>query len=290
MRPRYSFSSRRNRRIDKIKKQRQKYPDILKKIVDTSDIILEILDARFPEKTRNKEVEKEISKQNKKLIYVLNKADLVGKTKIQGYNYLIPNIIISCKDRKGIKRLRNLIKIISKTIDKKEKKSIKGEKIIESDGDQRIKVGVIGYPNTGKSSLLNILVGKRSAGVGSEAGFTKGLQKIKLTEEIVLIDSPGVIPQEEYSQTEKQKIAQHTIVGGRSYTQVKDPEIVVHSLMKEFPGVLEAYYKISAENDSEKLIEKLGKTKGFLKKAGKVDEDKTARFILKEWQEGKIKV
>lgn len=289
MRPRYSFSSRRNRRIDKIKKQRQKYPDILKKLVSISDIILEILDARFPEKTRNKEIEKEILKQNKKLIYVLNKADLIEKTKIQEYNYLSPSVIISCTKRKGIKKLRNFIKQISKSIEKKEKKILKGEKIIESE-DNKIKVGVIGYPNTGKSSLLNILVGKSSAGVGSDAGFTKGLQKIKLTEEIVLIDSPGVIPEKEYSQTEESKIAKHTIVGGRSYTQVKEPEIIIHNLMKEFPGILEKYYKIQAESDSEKLIEELGKSKGFFKKGGEVDEDKTARFILKDWQIGKIKL
>ena len=100
-------------------------------------------------------------------------------------HYLSPNIAISCKERTGIKDLRDLLKKLSRKID-----------------SDKVFVGVIGYPNTGKSSLLNILVGKSSAGVGSDAGFTKGLQKIKLTEKIVLIDSPGVIPKEKYSSKE----------------------------------------------------------------------------------------
>lgn len=269
-------------------KQKQKYPDIAKKIVDTSDIILEILDARFPEDTRNQELEQEIKNQNKKIIYVLNKSDLTKKTSLKKYKSLSPNAEVSCKNRTGIRNLRDLIKKIAKTIKKRETRELKKDKVVEGE-DKRMKVGVIGYPNTGKSSILNLLAGKKAAGVGSEAGFTKGIQKIRLSADIVLIDTPGIIPEQEYSQTEKQKIAQHTIVGGRSYTQVRDPEIVVQNIIKKFPGILEKHYKIKTNSDSEVLIEELGKKKGFLKKANQVNEDQTARFILKEWQKGRIK-
>jgi len=273
MRVRYSFSSRRNRRTNKIRKQKPKYPDLLKKIVEDSDIILEILDARFPEETRNHEIEEEIAQKNKKLIYVFNKSDLTKKQNLKNFNYLSPNVSISCRDRIGIKKLRDLLKILSKKIT-----------------SEKVFVGVIGYPNTGKSSLLNILIGKASAGVGSDAGFTKGLQKIRLTDRITLIDSPGVIPKGKYSSKEKEKIADHTMVGGRSYTQVKEPEMVIHNIIKQFPGVLEDYYKIKAEGDSELLIEELGKKRGFMKKGNKVNEDKASREILKDWQKGKIKL
>jgi ribosome biogenesis GTPase A len=273
MRVRYSFSSRRTRKIGKIRKQRPKYPDLLKKIVEDSQIILEILDARFPEETRNHAIEEEIIQKNKKIIYVLNKSDLTTKKNIKNFDYLSPKVIISCKERFGIKELRDLLKKISKKID-----------------SEKVFVGVVGYPNTGKSSLLNILVGKSSAGVGSDAGFTKGLQKIKLTEKITLIDSPGVIPKEKYSSKEKKKIAEHTIVGGRSYTQVKEPEMVIHNIMKSYPGILEEHYKIKAEGDSELLIENFGKKNGFMKRGGKVNEDKAARQILKDWQMGEIKI
>ena len=104
MRPRYSFSSRRTRRTKKMSKQRQTYPELIKKIIENSDIILEVLDARFPEKTRNKEIEKEIIQLNKKIIYVLNKSDLTKSRKLKAYNYLSPNVAVSCVKRKGIKR------------------------------------------------------------------------------------------------------------------------------------------------------------------------------------------
>lgn len=281
MRVRYSFSSRRTGHIEKINKQRQKYPSIAKKIVDSSDIILEVLDARFIEDTRNVELEQVIKRKGKIIIYVLNKSDLIDVKKIKKKDLvdLHPNVFVSCNSRNGSKDLREKIKIESKKIKEPVDKRF-----------DKITVGVIGYPNTGKSSLINLLIGKSSAGTGAEAGFTKGIQKLKLTSEIVLLDSPGVIPDKEYSGEKKEAIAKHAKVGGRSYSQVKDPEFVVAKLMEEFPNVLEKFYKIKAKKDSEILFEELGRKKSFLKKGDKVNVDQTARFILRDWQEGKIKI
>jgi ribosome biogenesis GTPase A len=66
--------------------------------------------------------------------------------------------------------------------------------------------------------------------------------------------------------------------------------MVINDLVREYPGIIELHYKIDCKGDSERLIEELGKKRGFLKRGGEVEEDKTARFILKEWQEGKIKI
>lgn len=274
MRQRYSFSSRHTGNIENIKKKKEKYPELLKKIIDESDIILEVLDARFPEETRNYEVENEIRKKNKVIIYVINKSDLI-KNEAQFNKNLYPKILVSCKNKKKIGKLRNLIKQITKKMRNEKGKTV---------------AGVIGYPNTGKSSLINSLIGKSSAGTGAEAGFTKGLQKIKLSKEIILLDSPGVIPQKEYSPHQKEKISKHAKIGGRSFSQVKEPDIIVASLMREYPQTLEKFYDIDAEGDSEIFIERLGRKKGFLKKGGLVDEDRTARAILKDWQEGRIRV
>ena len=258
-----------------MRKQRGKYPELIIKIIQDSDIILEILDARFIEETRNLEIEGEIIKQDKKLIYVLNKSDLLLNPKLKKIN-LSPSILISCKKRGEIKKLRNLIKISSKKIKKQ--------------FEEKIIVGIIGYPNTGKSSLINLLIGKNSAGVGSEAGFTRGIQKLRLDEDIMLLDSPGVIPEEKYSHTEKEKISKQTIAGGRSYSQVKDPELVVAKLILDYPQILEKFYNIQTQGDSEILIEELGRKKGFLKKGGFVDENRTAKFILRDWQTGEIRI
>ena len=272
VKPRYSFSSRHNRRIENIRKQKKKYPSIAEKIVEDADIVLEVLDARFIDETRNKELEKKIKEKKKKLIYILNKSDLAKK---KNFNKT-PKVFVSCKDRNGIKKLRDLIKQ-------------EARKVVRKD-NEKVAVGVVGYPNTGKSSLINLLIGKSSAGTGSDAGFTKNIQKLKLSEDVVLLDSPGVIPESEYSAVDKEKISKQTKLGGRSYSQVKEPEMVIDSLVKEFPNVLEDFYGVKEKGNSEILLEEVGRKKGFMKKGGIVDEDKTARMILKDWQTGKIKI
>jgi ribosome biogenesis GTPase A len=290
MRKRYSFSSRRTGRIGNIKKQRQKYPNLAEKIVEISDIVLELLDARFFQETRNLGVEELVKKRGKKIIYVVNKVDLIDNLKKQEIKQsLKPVVLVSCKERKGVAELRDFIKLIAKRVERKENKIFKKSKVVKEESD-KVKVGIIGYPNTGKSSLLNLLIGRASLGVGSEAGFTKGIQKIKLSKDIVLLDSPGVIPKEHYSNSEVLKIANQTIFGGRSYNQIKEPDIAVQNLMLKFPNVLERTYKIEANGDSEILLNELGKRKGFLKKGGFVNEDQTARFVIKDWQEGKIEI
>ena len=272
MKPRFSQSSRHTGHLQNIRKQKKKFPAQLDRVIKESDILLEIIDARFISQTINPEINELIKKQNKKIIHVLNKADLVDKFSKPELASVIPYSIVSCRERKGVKTLRNKIKFLARSIQK-----------------EKIFVGVIGYPNTGKSSLINALVGKSSAGTGQEAGFTKGIQKLKLTNKIFLLDSPGVIPKTEYSTSEIDKISKQVMVNARSYNQVRDPEMVVAVLMQESPEILENYYSIDSEKNSEKLLEELGNKKHFFKKGCEVDFDKTARFILKEWQSGKIK-
>lgn len=285
----YTYSSHRTRQIEKIAKQRVKYPQVAKNIVDTSDIILQVLDARFIEETRNLALEEEIEKQGKKIIYVLNKGDLIGRKsldKIKGKIY--PYVLVSCINKTGIKALRQLIKRLAKTVEKRERREILKDKVVQGE-DHRLKVGVIGYPNAGKSSLLNILAGKAAAGVGADAGFTRNVQKIRLSDDIILVDAPGVIPESHYSLTDKEKIANHTLAGGKSYTQIKEPDMVVMQLFKKHKEALQKFYNSEAE-DSDDLIEHVGNERGLLKKGGLVNEDSAARSILKDWQFGKIKV
>ncbi|HLC77593.1 MAG TPA: GTPase [Candidatus Nanoarchaeia archaeon] len=271
MRPRYSFSSRRTGHIENMRKQRKKFPSIAEQILNESDIIIEVLDARFISDTKNPEIEAFIKARDKKIIYAINKADLIDEKNIEVI--LEKSVLVSCKTRNGINQLRNIIKIISS--------QLKKDKVV---------VGVLGYPNTGKSSLINSLIGKKSAPSSSQAGYTKALQKLKLMDGIVLLDSPGVIPKNEYSGVESKKIAQHAKVGARTYSNVRDPEQIITEIMREFPGLLEEHYNILTNGDSETLIEKLGEKKSFYKKGSEIDADKVSRFILKEWQEGKIKI
>ena len=275
MRVRYSFSSRRTGIIEGGNKHREAFPKLAQEVIRISDLVLEIIDARFIEETRNLELEDYVLAQNKKLMFVFNKADLVNRKEIEktiNEKNLKPYAIISCKTFMGKRDLRNRIKM-----------EIKKLKI------ERAHVGIVGYPNTGKSSLTNMLIGRKSARVSQQSGFTKGIQKVRLTKEILLLDTPGVIASTDNPATQKEDISEATKISVKTYDKVKEPFIILSQLMRSYPNVFERYYKIKADNDPEVLVEILGKKLHFITKGSQVDINRTARQVLKDWQLGKIK-
>jgi ribosome biogenesis GTPase A len=280
MRQRYSFSARRTGVIEGTNKHKQAFPKLAREVIRISDIILEVLDARFIEETRNPELEEEIKKRDKFLIYVLNKADLVNLAELKRkteLSNLTPYVLFSCTTAIGRKRLRDIIKINVKKLKVKDKY-------------KKAHVGVIGYPNTGKSSLINLLTGRKSAGTSAQAGFTKGIQKIRFKKDILILDTPGVIPENENANLNREDLKKETKISTKTYDKVKEPDFIVSRLIVENPGLFEKFYEIDAEGDAEKLIEQLGRRRGLLKKGNEVDIDRTARAILKDWQKGKIRV
>jgi ribosome biogenesis GTPase A len=126
------------------------YKVMVKDVIKKADILLEVVDARFPDETRNSEVERDIARSKKPFIIVLNKCDLVSKetiekTKIR-LSKIAPTVFVSSKERFGTTMLRHKILEIA---------GIKGRNIL---------VGSLGYPNTGKSSVINGVAGKHKAG------------------------------------------------------------------------------------------------------------------------------
>ena len=260
---------------DFINTHKSSIPTLVDQVINEADIIFEVLDSRFLEKTRNAEIEKRVKKLGKILVYIFNKSDLVdidNMKKEMELNDLKPGLFFSSINRKGAATLRRLIKMQVKKIKK-----------------DAVNVGIIGYPNTGKSSLINLLVGKKVARTSPEAGFTKGVQKIKISEGIYLIDTPGIIPPEEKTYGNRELLVKHSKIGAITWYKAKDPDMIVFEIMKEYPGVLENHYEVDSGGDVESLIEKLGRKFHYLKKGNEVDEDRTAKHILREWQEGRIK-
>jgi len=276
VRIRFSFGSRHTGHLENIRKQRVKYPAVMKQVIDMSDIVLQIIDARFIQETRNLAIESDLKEQGKKLIYVCNKADLIDPKEVPSsiLDSMKPYVFVSAKTKRGASTLRNRIKIEAKRVDIGDKK--------------RVHVGVIGYPNAGKSSVINLIARRGTASISKHAGHTKGLQKIRLIEDVLLIDTPGVIPESLYASDDKQKRIRDTKLGARTYSNVRDPEIVVHALMQDHAQKIESFYEIESHADSEVLLEELGRKKKFLSKGGVVDTDRTARLVLRDWQDGKI--
>ncbi|HII72707.1 TPA: GTPase RsgA [Candidatus Woesearchaeota archaeon] len=237
---------------------------VVNDVIRESDIVLEVLDARFIEHTRNKEIEDKMKRAGKVLIYVINKCDLVQKSQMdKAKRTLKPAVFISAKEHLGTSYLR--------------------EAIMRNAPKDRFKVGVLGYPNTGKSSVINALKGKTAAKTSPISGYTKGLQLIKISTRMYLLDSPGVFP---YREKDESK---HAIIAAKTFQDVKNPEEAALRLLEEKADVVAKYYKMRVSDDPEELLERLAKKLNRLKKGGEPDTYTAARVLLQDWQRGKIK-
>jgi ribosome biogenesis GTPase A len=153
---------------------------------------------------------------------------------------------------------------------------------------KEVHVGIIGYPNVGKSSIINMLTGRGAARTSPRAGFTRGIQKVKLADGLLLLDTPGVMSDEDAAESQKVHLKKHATIGVRTYDSTRHPEFIVAEIMAEHPRVFENHYKIEADGDSEILLQELGKQRKLLRKGGEIDTDRVARIVLKDWQSGAI--
>jgi ribosome biogenesis GTPase A len=231
-------------------------------VIKEASIVIEVLDARMINETRNIEVENKIRFNNKKILYVITKCDLTNKNKLElAKKKLNPSVFISSRDHFGTTILK--------------------KKILEMSRGKSVTVGVVGYPNVGKSSLINALAGKGAAKTSSESGYTKGIQKIKVDNKIMLLDSPGVFPNKEKDQ------AKHGKIGAVDYAKIKDPEIAALNLITDEMELIQNHYNVFS-NDPEEILQKIAIKFNKISKGGAPNLEVAARFLLKEWQTGKI--
>ncbi len=151
-----------------------------------------------------------------------------------------------------------------------------------------IVVGVLGYPNVGKSSIINAISHKKKAKVGKKSGTTHGLQWVRATDEIKLIDSPGVIPLEERDE------AFDALIGAKDSERLKNPEVVAVEFLKMFKDNMEDVeenYKVDIESQNpEEIIREIGLKKGHLIKGGGPDVNRTSKMLIRDWQKGKLRL
>jgi len=249
--------------------------NVIKHVVRKADIVLLVIDARMPEISLNNDIEKIVDKEGKKLVYVFNKIDLVNREQIEQIKKNFQNkemFLVSGVNNIGMSKLKDGLFIIASRL-----------------GIELPHIGVVGYPNVGKSAIINALSKRAKTQVSAHAGTTRGIQWVKAGK-LRIMDSPGVIP---YNKNDEVEIG---IIGARDPERLKNPDLAVNEIIRMFlkkdKRGLERYYKIKVDdNDSnEEIISKIGKARGFMKKGGVVDENRTLINILREWQTGKLRL
>lgn len=245
------------------------------KVIDSSDVILQVVDVRDPMGTRSTYLESYLKKEKpfKHLVIILNKCDLVpvGVTKawikLLSKEYPTLSFRASTTNPFGKGDLIGLFRQFASL--HKDKK--------------QISIGVVGYPNVGKSSLINALKSKKVCDVAPIAGETKVWQYISLMKGIYLIDCPGVVhPQNE---TDTDIVLKNVV----RIENIQEPESHIQELMKRVDeGFLKKHYKLDSWEDSVDFLEQLAKRMGKLSKGGLPDTNATARMVLTDWLRGRL--
>ncbi|KAL9023424.1 MAG: hypothetical protein Q9196_007208 [Gyalolechia fulgens] len=233
----------------------------LYKVIDSSDVVIHVLDARNPLGTRCHSVEKYIQEEapHKHLIFVLNKCDLVptgvAASWVRHLSKSYPTLAFhaSITNSFGKGSLIQLLRQFSS---------------LHSDRKQ-ISVGFIGYPNTGKSSIINTLRKKKVCTVAPIPGETKVWQYITLMKRIYLIDCPGVVPLNAHASEEDILLR-----GVVRVENVENPHVYIPAVLKKTkPQHIERTYDIRGFGNATEFLEALARKSGRLLKGGEADVD-----------------
>ncbi|KAH8094684.1 NUC091 domain-containing protein [Cristinia sonorae] len=256
----------------------------LYKVIDSSDVILHVLDARDPLGTLCDSVLEYIKKEkaHKQVVLVINKCDLVPNwvtaRYIQHLTPRYPTIAFHASPNHSFGK-GSLIQLLRQFSQ------------LHSDKKQ-ISVGFIGYPNVGKSSVINTLKSNKVCNVAPIPGETKVWQYITLTKRIYLIDCPGIVP------TSAKDSQTSTVLKGVVRVEaLPTPSEHIDALMQRVkPVYLSRTYGVPLPNPNdssenwpwEEFLDKLARMKGRLLKGGEPDLDGVAKIVLSDWVRGRI--
>ena len=273
-----------------------------KEVVEKADVILQVLDARDPLGCRVREVEEMIrnggAAAGKRIVLVLNKIDLVPKDALEGQlKYLrreFPTVAFKASTQTqrtnigqisggtsalgsseclGADTLVQLLKNYSRSLDIK----------------TAITVGVVGYPNVGKSSLINSLKRSKVCRVGATPGITTAKQEIHLDKNIKLLDCPGIVFSGTAAVDEAGENSMMFLRNCLRVEQLDDPITPVQKIVENCnPQQLMAIYGIPQFSNAQEFLLLVAKRQGKLKKGGIANFDAAARSVLNDWNQGKI--
>ncbi len=233
-----------------------------KHVLRECDVVLQVLDARDPAGTLNRGLSRYMSK----MIIVVNKSDLVPALNLEELQRLLRGyrgVAVSSKTGGGFNQLFQEIKGVTLR--------------------RPIKVAVVGYPNVGKSSMMNRLARRKATKVSPIPGETKNVQWISLGD-VLLCDTPGIVP---LGETGVGLVLKAAV----SVEKLHSPEPVAIGVIEKNRDATAKYYgvRISEKDNAELILEKIAKRRGKLLKGGELDLQETARMVVRDYQHGKIR-
>lgn len=250
----------------------------VKEIFNQVDVFIEVLDARIPFSSQNPMIEE--IRQDKPTIKILNKCDLADPEWTEQWQ-------AHFEQESSIKTLV----FNSQTGDKHQQVVSLIKKMVPEKADtiKTIHALIIGIPNVGKSTLINNICGRTIAKTGNEPAVTKHQQRIKLEDNIVLIDTPGMLWPNIENPNSGFRLA---ITGGIKETAFELPDIASYAaefMLKHYPQNLQNRFQLQELPSTDiELLEQIGRKRGCLRAGGMVDLEKVSRLFIMEYRDNQM--
>lgn len=255
--------------------------EILEKL-NLIDIVYEVVDARMPLSSKIVDIDELI--KDKPRILVMTKYDLCDKTETDkiikyyeelGYKVVAVDLMSGLNVKKILDYTKEIMDIENK---KRESKGMK---------PRAARALIVGVPNAGKSTLINRLVGKKSAGVGDTPGFTKSLSWIRINKDVELLDSPGIL----WPKMEDQEAAHILACLSSIKEEILNPDaiavFILRKLYELYPERLEERYGVvELDEDLIEVYDTIAKRRGALSRGGVADYDKVSNIIIRDLKNG----
>ena len=248
--------------------------------METTDLVIEVLDARIPQASCNPMVEELRLHRQRPCLKILNKSDLADPAATQEwlafYNSQrgVTAVALSCRNPADVARIPALCQKIAPH---------------RTGPGKPLRMMIMGIPNVGKSTLMNALLKRRVAAVGDEPAVTKTQQRLYLNKNMVLTDTPGMLWPKIQHPSDGLMLAASHAVGVNALVEEEIAEYLAGLLLDRYPQLLFARYGLKTdEMDAFGVIEGVAKRRAYRVKGGELDVEKAAHALLQDYRSGAL--
>ncbi len=256
--------------------------DIEDNKIKLADVILYVLDARAPFSCMNPNVNKIV--HGKPIIYVFNKCDLADEKRVSEIQKEFENsgkttIAVSANSNQFRGAVKNALKsVLSEKIARNQAKNVK---IV-------YKVLILGVPNTGKSTLINMLAGTKKAITGNIAGVTKANSWLKIDDQFMMLDTPGVL-WPKFDEGLNENLA---FVGSLSDKEFDMADLgfeLVKIIFEKYPDGIKQKYDVDYTHEEFiEVYDRICKKRGFIMRGNEIDYTRAGKAFIDDFRAGKF--